>query len=173
MKNAAMLKVTTPTDFEIVMTRAFNAPRRLVWDAMTKPEYIRRWLYAPEGWSMTVCEGDVRVGGSFRWEWNGPDGKPALSLYGVYREVVPPERIVHTESMEMGGSMDTRCNAQPAIATLMLAEQGGRTMLRMTMMFPSKELRDGALASGMEHGVAAGYDRLDELLVTLAKAPAN
>jgi uncharacterized protein YndB with AHSA1/START domain len=127
---------------------------------MMKPEWIRRWMYAPQGWTISVCEGDVRVGGRYCWAYNGPDGKPAMKISGVYREVVPPERVVHTETMEMG------CGGPlgELIATLELAEQGEKTMARMTLEFPSKQDRDGALASGMEQGVAAGYDKLDKLL---------
>ena len=86
MRNA--LKVTTPTDREIVITREFDAPRELVWDAMSRPELLRRWLLGPPGWEMTVCEEDARVGGTFRWAWSGPDGA-AMAMHGVYREVVP------------------------------------------------------------------------------------
>jgi uncharacterized protein YndB with AHSA1/START domain len=158
------LQVSTPSDLEIVMMRGFDAPRHLVWEAMTKPELIRRWLYAPEGWTMTVCEGDPKVGGTFRWAWNGPDGKPALAIWGVNREVVPPERIVHTESMAMGDGAPLG----ELVATVVLTECDGKTALRMTLLFPSKEARDGALASGMARGVAAGYDRLDEILAAMA-----
>lgn len=158
------LEVATPSDLEIVMTRTFDAPRHLVWEAMTKPELIRRWLYAPEGWTMTSCEGDAEVGGSFRWAWNGPDGKPALAIWGINREVVPLEKIVHTENMEIGDGVPLG----ELLATVVLAEHNGTTSLRMTLLFPSKEARDGALASGMARGVAAGYDRLDDILTTLA-----
>ena len=158
------LEVTTPSDLEIVMTRMFDAPRHLVWDAMTKPELIRRWLYAPEGWTMTVCEGDAEVGGCFRWAWNGPDGQPALAIWGVNREVLPPEKIVHTENMEVGGGVPLG----ELQATVILTERDGKTTLHMTLLFPSKDARDGALASGMERGVAAGYDRLDEILAAMA-----
>ena len=154
------LEVATPSELEIVMMRVFDAPRHLVWNAMTKPELIRRWLYSPEGWTMTVCEGDDKVGGTFRWAWNGPDGKPALAIWGVNREVVPPEKIVHTESMAMGDGVPLG----ELLATVVLTELGGKTALRMTLLFPSKEARDGALASGMARGVAAGYNRLDEIL---------
>jgi uncharacterized protein YndB with AHSA1/START domain len=157
------LNVTTPSDLEIVMTRVFDAPRHLVWDAMTRPELIRRWLYAPKGWTMTVCEGDAKVGGSFRWAWNGPDGKPALAIWGVNREVVPPEKVVHTETMELGDGVPLG----ELLATVVLTEHDGQTALRMTLLFPSKEARDGALASGMERGVGAGYDRLDEILAAM------
>ena len=160
MKNTGTLKVTTPTGREIVMTRVFDAPRRLVWEALTKPELIRRWLFEPPGWTMVACEEDLRVGGTFHWAWNGPDGKASMAMRGVYREVVPPERVVRTETFNFG------CEPQAGeqLATIALTEQGGKTTLTLTVLFPSKEARDAMLASGMEHGVAAGYDRLDEML---------
>ena len=166
MKSAATaLSVSTPSDVEIVMTRAFDAPRRLVWDAMTRPEFVRRWLYTPDGWEMTTCEMDVRVGGKFRWAWNGPDGKQALAISGEHREVIPPQKVVHTELMEMG------CDGCPPtgelLATIELTERDGKTQMRMTLLFNSKEARDGALQSGMEHGMNLGYERLDELLPTM------
>jgi uncharacterized protein YndB with AHSA1/START domain len=161
MNNSATLKVTTPTDREIVITRVFDAPRTLVWEAMSRPELLKRWLFGPPGWSMVVCEDDPRVGGAFRCAWRGPDGAE-MAMRGVYREVVPPERVVRTESFEFG------CDAQAGeqLATLVLAEQGGRTTLTLTVLYPSKEARDGAIASGMEHGLSAGYDRLDELFAS-------
>jgi uncharacterized protein YndB with AHSA1/START domain len=161
MRNA--LKVTTPTDREIVISREFNAPRELVWDTMSKPELLKRWLFGPPGWEMTVCEEDPRVGGTFRWAWSGPDGA-AMSMSGVYKEVVPPERCVRTESFDFG------CvpGGGEQLATLVLTEQGERTKLTITLLYASKEARDGAVASGMEHGMAAGYDRLDEILAMAA-----
>jgi uncharacterized protein YndB with AHSA1/START domain len=176
MKHA--LKVTTPSDREIVMTRSFNAPRPLVWDAMTRPELVKRWMFTPPGWMWSVCEMDVRVGGAYRWEWNGPDGRLALKIWGVHKEVQPPSRIVHSERMEMGpgagacgggdggGESGGGGGAEPweLLATLDLTERDGQTHLKMTLLFPSKEGRDMALASGMEHGVAAGYDTLDQIL---------
>lgn len=164
MNQPATLSVNTPTDLEIVMTRSFNAPRQLVWDAMTKPELVRRWLFAPPGWTMTECEGDLRVGGKFRWAWNGPDGKLALVIWGVNREIVPPMKIVHTEVMEMPGMEACGGGGGELLATIELIEQGGKTMMRMTLLFDSKEARDGALASGMEHGMNAGYANLDQML---------
>jgi uncharacterized protein YndB with AHSA1/START domain len=161
MKNT--LNVTTPTDREVVITRAFDAPRELVWDAMSKPELLKRWLFGPPGWEMTVCEEDPRVGGKFRWAWKGPGGA-AMSMHGVYREVVPPERAVRTETFDAG------CAPQGGeqLSTLVLTEQGGKTLLTLTVQFPSKEARDAAVASGMEHGMAAGYDRLDGILAGTA-----
>jgi uncharacterized protein YndB with AHSA1/START domain len=161
MKNT--LKVATAGDREIVITREFNAPRTLVWDTMSKPELLRRWLFGPPGWALTVCEDEQRVGGTFRWEWSGPDGA-AMTMSGVYREISPPERCVRTETFETG------CFPQMGeqLATLVLTERGEKTALTLTVLYPSKEARDGALASGMEKGMAAGYDRLDEILQTVS-----
>ena len=173
MMETGGLKVTTPSDVEIVMTRSFDAPRRLVWEAMSKPELVRRWMFTPPGWTWAACEMDTRVGGKFRWAWNGPDGKLALKIWGENREVKPPERVVHTERMEMGpgagdcGSGDEGTEPWELLATVELVEEDGKTHLTMTLLFPSKEARDGALASGMERGVAAGYDTLDGLLAEM------
>src|SRR6516225_3454531 len=96
------LKISTPSDLEIVMTRDFAAPRHLVWNALSQPELVRRWMFMPQGWSWAECQMDVRVGGKFRWAWNGPDGRLALSIWGEHHEVDPPFRMVHTECMQMG-----------------------------------------------------------------------
>ena len=161
------LSITTPSDLTILITRTFNAPRALVWEAMSKPELIRQWLFGPPGWTMTVCEDDARVGGQFRWAWSGPDGA-GMSMHGTYREVLPPEKMVRTEVF------DTGCDPQGGeqLATLVLTEEGSRTELNLTVLYPSKEARDGALASGMEHGVKAGYDRLEEMLSAKAAGQA-
>ena len=163
MSMTGKLTVATPSDREIVMTRSFDAPRRLVWDAMTRPDLIRQWLFTPPGWTMTVCEEDVRVGGKYRWAWSGPDGKTVMSMHGVYREVEPLRRLVRTETFELG------CDAQAGeqIGTLEFSEQADRTTLTIRVLYPSKAARDATLASGMEHGVAAGYDRLEASLNAL------
>ena len=157
MANA--VNISTPTDLEILITRSFNAPRDLVWEAMSRPELIKQWLFGPPGWTMTVCDDDLRVGGQFKWAWSGPDGME-MALHGVYRDVTPPERIVRTEMFDFG------CEAQSGeqLATMVLTEIFATTKLTLTVVYPSKEARDGALASGMEKGVAAGYDRLEEIL---------
>jgi len=160
--------ITTPSELEILITRVFNAPRQLVFDAMSKPEILKRWCSGPPGWTMTQCDDDLRVGGSFRCAWRNEDGAE-LAMSGVYREVVPPERIVRTESFEMG------CDAQAGeqLATIVLTEEGERTVLTVSLLFPSKEARDATIASGMEHGVEAGYNRLDELLSAQAAQAAG
>ncbi len=159
MKNTGNLKVTTPTDREIVMTRVFDAPRHMVFDAWTKPELLKRWLYGPPDWSLAVCDMDLRPGGALRWVWRGPDGTE-MGLRGVYREIVPPERIVHTELF------DEDWTGGETLVTLVLTEHDGKTTVTMTVLYSSREARDGALKTDMEHGVAAGYDRLAEMLAS-------
>lgn len=155
------LNVTTPSDVEVVMTREFNAPRRLVWETMSNPELLSRWLFGPDDWKLDVVEDEQRAGGSFRWVWRGSDGAE-MTMSGVYSEVVPPERMVRTEVFAFGD--------QPPLgeqlATLVLADQGERTALTLTLLYNSKEARDGAIASGMARGVSISYDRLDEVLAS-------
>src|SRR5262245_6706566 len=164
MRQIGKLTVTTPGDREIVLTRVFDAPRGVVFDAMTSAELLKRWLLGPPGWTMVDCENDLKAGGNFRHAWHGPDGSE-LAMHGTYREVVAPERIVRTESFTVG------CEAQVGeqLATLLLSEQGGKTTVTITLRYPSKEARDATIASGMEHGVAAGYDRLEELLASAGR----
>lgn len=154
MKNTGTLKVTTPTDREIVLTRVFNAPRRMVFDAFTKPELLKRW-FGPRGWELVVCEIDLRVGGTFRFVLRGPDGRD-MGMRGVYREITPPERSVHMESFD-----DYPGESQ---VTTVLVEQGGRTTMTATVLYPSREVRDIVISTGMEHGAAESYDKLAELL---------
>src|SRR5437773_6163764 len=157
MKNTGSLKVTTPSDREIVLTRVFGAPRHMVFDAFSKPELLKRW-FGPSGWSLVVCEVDLKVGGGFRFVLRGPDGKE-MGMRGVYREIVPPERSVHMESFD-----DFPGESQ---VTTVLVEEGGKTTLTATILYPSREIRDAVIKSGMEHGAAESYDRLAELLPSL------
>jgi uncharacterized protein YndB with AHSA1/START domain len=160
------LKVTTPSDREIAMTRVFDAPRALVFDAHTKPELVRQWLLGPPGWSMPVCEMDVRVGGTYRWVWRHDRNGTEMGMGGVYRAIVKPERLVTTERF------DEAWYPGEGLNTLVLVEQGGRTTLTQTMRYESREARDAVLKSGMEQGVAASYDRLADLLAATPARPA-
>jgi uncharacterized protein YndB with AHSA1/START domain len=159
MKNSGDLKVTTPGEREIVITRTFDAPRHMVFEAMSRPDMLKRWLLGPPGWEMVVCENDLRVGGAYRHVWRNADGNE-MTMRGVYHEVVPPERVVRTEAFELksGPPMGEQ------LATMVLAERGGKTSITITVQLPSKEARDAMIASGMERGVAASYDRLAGLL---------
>jgi uncharacterized protein YndB with AHSA1/START domain len=158
-QNEHGLKLTTRGDREIVLTRVFPAPRSLVFKAMTTPELAKRWLLGPPGWSMVKCEIDLKVGGVFRYEWCNSDGT-TMGMHGVYREIVPSERIVNTESFDFG------CEPQSGeqITTASLSEDHGQTTLRIVVLYPSREARDATIASGMEHGLAASYDSLAKLL---------
>ncbi|HEY1381288.1 MAG TPA: SRPBCC family protein [Gemmataceae bacterium] len=160
MRNVGRLTLTTPTDREIVMTRAFDAPRQLVYDAFTKPELVKRWLLGPPGWSMPVCTIDLRVGGRYRYVWRQDADGTEMGMGGVYREIVPPERIVCTEKF------DQSWYPGEAVGTVVLVENDGVTTLTQTILYESKEARDAVLKSPMEQGVAAGYDRLAELLAS-------
>jgi uncharacterized protein YndB with AHSA1/START domain len=158
MTNTGTLKVTTPTEREIVMTRVFDAPRALVFDAFTKPDLVKRWLLGPPGWSMPVCEIDLRVGGTYRYVWRHDRDGTEMGMGGVYREIVTPERLVSTERF------DQAWYPGEGVGTLVLMEQGGRTILTHTMLYESRDARDAVMRSNMEKGVAASYDRLADLL---------
>lgn len=163
MKNTGSLKVTTPSDREIAMTRVFDAPRAMVFDAWTKPELLKRWLGVFGGWTFAVCEVDLKVGGTYRFVWRGTDGKE-MGMGGVYREVVPGERLVSTEKF------DELWYEGEAVDTTTFVEQGGKTTVTTTVRYASKEVRDGVLKSPMTSGVEKSYDKLAEVLVsTLAQ----
>ena len=153
------LKLTTPNDCEVAFTRDFAAPRRLVFDAFTKPEMLQRWLLGPDGWTMPVCQVDLRVGGAYRWVWRHGDGRE-MGMGGVYREVTPPERIVFTEKF------DQAWYAGDALITVEFHEQDGRTTLIQTIRYESKAVRDSVLKSGMRRGVKVSYDRLEKILAS-------
>jgi uncharacterized protein YndB with AHSA1/START domain len=159
MMHTGELKLTTSGDREVVLTRDFDAPRTLVFDAMTKPELLKRWLFGPPGWSMEVCEMDLRVGGAYRWVWRGPDGI-VMGMGGVHREIVRPERIVSTQLF------DEDWTGGEAVGTLVLTERDGKTTLTNTILYASKEARDAVLKTPMEQGMAMGYDRLAEMLAS-------
>ena len=154
--------VSTPTDREILVTRDFNAPRHLVYDAFTKPELIRRWLLGPPGWTMPICEIDLKIGGAYRYLWRKP-GETDMGMGGIFREIVAPERVVATEKF------DESWYPGGALNTTVFVEQGGITTTSITILYESKEARDTARRSGMEQGMAAGYNRLAELLSTMQK----
>lgn len=158
---AHTLKVTTPSDREICMTRTFDAPRRLVFDCWTQPELVKRWLTGPEGWSFSVCEIDLRVGGSYRYVWRNVDGRE-MGMGGVYREIVPAQRLVSVELF------DEDWTGGETLNTVVFSEQGQQTTATTTVLYSSKAARDGALQTGMERGMAASLDRLDAYLASLA-----
>jgi uncharacterized protein YndB with AHSA1/START domain len=164
MINTGKLKVSASGDREIVMTRSFNAPRRLVFDAFTKPELVRQWLLGPDGWSMPVCEIDLRVGGKYRYVWRRDSDGTSMGMGGVYREIAAPERIVSTEKF------DESWYPGEAVGTLLLIEKNGVTSVTQTVVYDTRDARDGVLKSPMEEGVGTGYDRLEQLLAKMEQS---
>lgn len=158
-------KVSTPSDREIRVTRDFDARRRLVFDAFTKPELVRRWLLGPPGWIMPLCEIDLRVGGAYRYVWRSEQDGSQMALGGVFREITPVERLVATEKF------DDAWYPGEALDTTVFVEIGAITRTTITILYESQEARDTARRSGMEYGMAAGYERLEKLLPTLTGEP--
>ena len=156
--NLKALQVAATGDREIVITRTFNAPRTLVWDAFTKPELVKQWMLGPPGWTMPVCETGKRPGDRYRYVWRSHDGTE-MGMGGVVREIVPPERMVFTEKF------DESWYPGEALDTIVLVENDGRTTLTQTIRYESREARDLVLKSPMESGLGMSYDRLAEILL--------
>lgn len=151
--------IETPTDREVVVTRVFDAPRHLVFDALTRPDLVKRW-YGPPG-AVEVCESDTRPGGAWRIRSKLPNGK-VVGQYGVYREVSPPDRFVRTERWDDWDPGET-------LVTTELVEQNGKTTMTARMVFPTQKVRDVVLTGGLTpKGTSAFYDRLAELLNSLS-----
>lgn len=156
MTGTKTLTVAPQGERDILIRRAFVAPRRLVYDAYTTPDLLRRWL-GPRTWEMTLCEIDLREGGAWRYVMRGPEGAEMV-MHGVYREVIPPERLVTTEAF------DDNWTGGETLNTTVFDEHDGVTTVTTTVVYASAEARDGVLGSGMEHGMAEGFDRLDQIL---------
>lgn len=154
------LEVSTPTETTIVLARTFAAPRRLVWEAFFMPDMMRRWMIPPPKWTTTVCECDLRVGGALRLVWKTDEADPAMTLHGVFTEVVPYEWAVHTEVMVLGSGQPIGSQVEKHE----FAETSGGTTMRITQTYASKDARDGALSAGMDEGMEACYKQLDALL---------
>jgi len=155
-------QVTLPSEREVQVTRSFKAPRALVYRAYTEPELLRRWLLGPPGWSMPVCEMDVRVGGRYRWRWRSDENGKEFGFSGVFREVQPPARLVHTEAYDPGTVADGYPNE--AIVTVTFTDEGQRTTMTTLIDFGSKEAREAAMATGMTDGMEQSYQLLDRLV---------
>ena len=156
-------QVTLPSDREVKVARSFKAPRTLVYRAYTEPELVRRWMLGPPGWSMPVCEMDVRVGGRFQWRWRSDDKGSEFGFSGTYRELQPSSRIVHTEAYEPG-TVGGGYPGPEAIVTVAFTEDGGVTTVTTLIDFGTKESRDAAVATGMTDGMEQSYQLLDRLL---------
>jgi uncharacterized protein YndB with AHSA1/START domain len=160
--NSESFKVTTPSDREIRMTRLFNAPRQLVFEAMTKPGHVKQWWgRLGEGYSVPVCEIDFRPGGAWRFVNRHPRGEAAF--HGEYREIVPPSRVVFTEIFE-------QFPESVSVVTSEFSEEGDKTRLIVTVSYPSMEVRDMVIASGMAKGAGISYDRLEDLVAEVQRS---
>jgi uncharacterized protein YndB with AHSA1/START domain len=158
--NTGSLAVTLPSDREILMTRVFDAPRELVFEAHTTPEHVRRW-WGKHGTTLPVCEMDFRPGGAYRFVQREAGGAEH-GFRGEYRDIVPPERLVYTFEYEgMPGHI--------AVETLTFEETDGKTTMTSRMIFDTTGERDGALKSGMENGAAQTMDRLAAYLELIAR----
>lgn len=155
--HTSTLSVTTPSDVEVRVTRVFDAPRRLVFQALTTPEILKRWMHGPDGWTLTVCEIDLRVGGRFRYVWRKANGRE-MGAGGVFRMVEPPIRTVHTELFD-----DDWTGGEAEVDTA-LTEVNGTTTLTVTTRYASKAGRDAALSTNFTAGMEAGYERLAAVL---------
>jgi uncharacterized protein YndB with AHSA1/START domain len=154
------LQVAKSGDRDLVMARTFDAPRALVFDAFTKPELVKRWLLGPPGWSMPVCEIDLKVGGRYRYVWRHDERGKDMGVGGAYREIAPPERIVHDELF------DEDWTGGETVVTTLFSEEDGKTTVTMTVRYSSSGARDQALGTGMTKGVEQSYERLDEILAS-------
>ena len=155
-------QVSLPSDREVRVTREFKAPRELIYRAYTEPELVRRWLLGPPGWSMPVCEMDVRVGGTYRWRWRSDEDGSEFGFHGEFQEVSPPAKVVHTEFYDpgdVGGDM-----GEGAVITVTFTEKNGVTTMSSVMDYGTKAARDAALSTGMTDGMEQSYQRLDGVL---------
>jgi uncharacterized protein YndB with AHSA1/START domain len=157
--NSASFVITTPSEVEIRMTRLFDAPRGLVFEAMTKPEHVKQWWgRLGDGYSVPVCEIDLRVGGAWCFVNRHPRGE--AKFYGEYREIVPPSRLVFTEIF-------ADFPESVSIVTTDLTTEDGKTRMTATVRYPSREVRDMVLGTGMATGAGISYDRLEDLVAKL------
>ena len=156
-------EVSTPSPRELMVTRVFNAPAKLVFDAHTKPELVKRWLYGPEDWRMEVCEIDLRVGGQYRYVWRNPE-KGDMGMGGSFREIEAPTRLVTTELF------DEDWTEGETVVTTTFEEKNGQTTVTYVVLYSSERARDGALKTPMMEGWSMGLDRLDGVLAEMAQA---
>ena len=151
------VKLTTPGDLEAVITRVVDAPRGMVFDAHTRPELVQRWLSGLPGWTLPVCEIDLRVGGKYRYEWRGPQGE-SMGMGGTFTEIVRPSRIVATQLF------DQDWTGGETVVSTEIVEKNGKSTITTTVRYSSRAARDAAIQTGMTSGMEMSYERLDALL---------
>jgi uncharacterized protein YndB with AHSA1/START domain len=156
-------QVSLPSDREVRVARSFKAPKAVVYRAYTEPELVRRWLLGPPGWKMPVCDMDVRVGGAYRWVWKSEEDGSEFGFHGIFRDVQPQAKLVHSEVFDPG-SVGGEYPGREAIVTVTFTEEGGVTTVTTLIDFGTREARDGAVATGMTDGMEQSYQLLDRLL---------
>jgi uncharacterized protein YndB with AHSA1/START domain len=155
-------QVSQPNDHEVKVVRSFRAPRDLVYKAYTTPDLVKRWLLGPPGWTMPVCEMDVRVGGTYRWRWRNDESGKEFGFHGEFKEVSAPAKLVHSEYFDAGdGGGGT---GEGATIRVEFTEDNGITTMTSVMDFGTKRARDAAVATGMTDGMEQSYQRLDGVL---------
>jgi uncharacterized protein YndB with AHSA1/START domain len=160
-KNSGALQITLPSDREILMTRLFDAPPNLVFDAYTRPEHVVRWWACGDGYTMPVCEIDLRVGGAYRFVMRSPDGTE-FPIKGVYREIAAPERLVHTHIYDV-----VPYSSEETVITMTFENRAGKTFYTSHSVYQTPQARDGHLESGMEAGLPPTMDRLEQVARSL------
>lgn len=158
------IEVSQPSDREVRVVRTFKAPRQLVWDAHTKPELMQKWCYGFEGWTLPICEMDVREGGKYRWRWRSDADGSEFGFFGAFSDVKEPSTLGHDQYYDPGDMDYAMPVGDPCLITLEFGEADGVTTLTMTMKFVSNEARDGAVSTGMTDGMEVGYARIDDML---------
>jgi uncharacterized protein YndB with AHSA1/START domain len=166
MSKSEKAQVELPSDHEVKVTRKFSAPRDLVYEAYTDPKLVQRWLLGPPGWTMPVCEMDVRAGGKYRWRWRSDEDGKEFGFYGEFLEVSPPEKIVQMEYYDPGDVGDDMGDGALIIVTF--TEENGVTTMTSLMDFKTKAARDAAMSTGMTDGMEQSYQLLDQLLAESA-----
>jgi uncharacterized protein YndB with AHSA1/START domain len=156
-------EASLPSDTEVLVKRSFDAPVKLVWRAYMEPDLMRRWCSGPSGWSMPVCEMDMRVGGQYRWRWRSDENGQEFGFTGEVLEVVTHSRIVHTQIYD-AGDLGVSMGSEPYIVTVTFHEADGITNVATSIKFASKADRDAAFSTGMTDGMEMSYKRLDDLL---------
>jgi uncharacterized protein YndB with AHSA1/START domain len=157
-------EVTLPSDTEVRVSRTFNAPVSLVWRAFTEPELLKRWMQGPPGWTMPVCDMDVRPGGTLRWRWRNAEEQQEFGFSGAFQDVVPNQRLVHTELFDPGELNDDAVHMAESLVTVTFEETDGKTSVTTLISYKSKADRDAAIATGMTDGMEMSYSGLDDLL---------
>ena len=152
-----------PSDVEVLVQRQFNAPAALVWRAYVEPELMRRWCGAQPGWSMPVCEMDMRVGGTYRWRWRNTENGQEFGFSGDVLEATPHERLVHTQLFD-AGDLGVSMGGEPSVVTVSFQETAGVTLVATTIRYASKADRDAAFSTGMTEGMETNYQLLDGIL---------